>query len=282
MKIFDTITFFNELDLLELRLNILNDVVDYFVINEANITFTGKEKPLYYQENKERFKKWEHKIIHHVTVDNNETLEKYWEGVPYHRSMIENDIYKLPMHYQRECFHRDSAIYALLDKAQDDDIILTSDADEIIKPEVVGQINEWFDPNNHYVAQGPVYYYYLNLLCEPQWMGTRICTMKMLKSMSVDKLRQSHPESFKIEDGGWSWSFFGGPDSIRAKLDAYAHQELNISIYRDSIEEKIKKGEDLFDRTWLYKPTAVAIDDSFPEYITYNLEKYSKHIKSWN
>jgi beta-1,4-mannosyl-glycoprotein beta-1,4-N-acetylglucosaminyltransferase len=41
MKIFDTITFFNELDLLELRLNILNDVVDYFVINEANITFTG-------------------------------------------------------------------------------------------------------------------------------------------------------------------------------------------------------------------------------------------------
>lgn len=43
MKNFDTITFFNELDLLELRLNILNDVVDYFVINEANITFTGKE-----------------------------------------------------------------------------------------------------------------------------------------------------------------------------------------------------------------------------------------------
>jgi beta-1,4-mannosyl-glycoprotein beta-1,4-N-acetylglucosaminyltransferase len=282
MKIFDTITFFNELDLLELRLNILNDVVDYFVINEANITFTGKEKPLYYYENRERFKKWEHKIIHHVTVDNNETLEKYWEGVPYHRSMIENDIYKLPMHYQRDCFHKDSAIYALLDKAHDGDIILTSDADEIIKPEVIEKINEWFDSNNHYVAQGPVYYYYLNLLCEPQWMGTRICTMKMLKSMSVDKLRQSHQDSFKIENGGWSWSFFGGPDSIRSKLDAYAHQELNLPIYRDSIEEKIENGEDLFDRTWLYKPTAVPIDDSFPEYVTDNLDKYSKYIKSWN
>ena len=48
MTIFDTFTFYNELDLLELRLNILGDVVDYFVINEATITFTGKTKPLYY------------------------------------------------------------------------------------------------------------------------------------------------------------------------------------------------------------------------------------------
>ena len=101
MTIFDTFTFYNELDLLELRLNILGDVVDYFVINEANITFTGKPKPLYYQENKERFKKWEDKIIHHVTIDDNKTLEKYWEGVPYHRSMREENIYQLPLHYHR-------------------------------------------------------------------------------------------------------------------------------------------------------------------------------------
>jgi len=282
MKIFDTITFFNELDLLELRLNILNDVVDYFVINEANITFTGKEKPLYYYENRERFKKWEHKIIHHVTVDNNETLEKYWEGVPYHRSMIENDIYKLPIHYQRACFHKDSAIYALLDKAQDADIILTGDADEIIKPEVVEQINEWFDPNNHYVAQGPVYYYYLNLLCEPKWMSTRICTMKMLKTMSVDKLRQSHQQSFKIENGSWHWSFFGDADTVRAKMDAYEHQEHNLPQFRDSMEERIKKGIDPFGRDYLYSPHVIPIDDSFPEYITDNLGKYSKYIRPWN
>jgi beta-1,4-mannosyl-glycoprotein beta-1,4-N-acetylglucosaminyltransferase len=282
MKIFDTITFFNELDLLELRLNILNDVVDYFVINEANITFTGKEKPLYYYENRERFKKWEHKIIHHVTVDNNETLEKYWEGVPYHRSMIENDIYKLPIHYQRACFHKDSAIYALLDKAQDADIILTGDADEIIKPEVVEQINEWFDPNNHYVAQGPVYYYYLNLLCEPKWMSTRICTMKMLKTMSVDKLRQSYQQSFKIENGSWHWSFFGDADTVRAKMDAYEHQEHNLPQFRDSMEERIKKGIDPFGRDYLYSPHVIPIDDSFPEYITDNLGKYSKYIRPWN
>jgi beta-1,4-mannosyl-glycoprotein beta-1,4-N-acetylglucosaminyltransferase len=279
MKIFDTFTFYNELDLLELRMNILGDIVDYFVINEATITFTGKKKPLYFAENKERFKKWEDKIIHHVLDDNNQTLEQYWEGVPYHRSMMEDDIYKLPIHYQRACFHKDSAIYALLDHAQDDDIILTSDADEIANPEAIKSINEWFDPNNHYVLKGPVYYYYLNLLCEKEWMGTRVSTMKMLKTMSVDKLRQSHQDAWKVEDGSWHWSFFGDADTVRAKMDAYEHQENNLPQFRDSMEERIEKGIDPFGRDYLYTPQVVPIDDTFPEYIIKNQDKLAKFIK---
>ena len=279
MKIFDTFTFYNELDLLELRMNILGDTVDYFVINEANITFTGKPKPLYYAENKERFKKWEHKIIHHVLHDANETLEKYWEGVRYHRSMMEDDIYKLPLHYQRACFHKDSAIYALLDRAEDDDIILTSDADEIANPEAIKVIQDWFDPDKHYVLKGPVYYYYLNLLCEREWMGTRVSTMKMLKTMSIDKLRQSHNAAWKVEDGSWHWSFFGDADTVRAKMDAYEHQENNLQHFRDSMEERIEKGVDPFGRDYLYKPSVVPIDDSFPEYIVKNQDKLSKFIK---
>jgi beta-1,4-mannosyl-glycoprotein beta-1,4-N-acetylglucosaminyltransferase len=279
MKIFDTFTFYNELDLLELRMNILGDIVDYFVINESTITFTGKKKPLYFAENKERFKKWQDKIIHHVLDDNNETLEKYWEGVPYHRSMMEDDIYKLPLHYQRACFHKDSAIYALLDHAQDDDIILTSDADEIANPEAIKAIDEWFDPINHYVLKGPVYYYYLNLLCEKEWMGTRVSTMKMLKSMSVDKLRQSHQDAWKVEDGSWHWSFFGDADTVRAKMDAYEHQENNLPQFRDSMEERIAKGIDPFGRDYLYTPQVVPIDDTFPEYIIQNQDKLEKFIK---
>lgn len=279
MKIFDTFTFYNELDLLELRMNILGDIVDYFVINEATITFTGKKKPLYFAENKERFKKWEDKIIHHVLDDNNETLEKYWEGVPYHRSMMEDDIYKLPLHYQRACFHKDSAIYALLDHAQDDDIILTSDADEIANPEAIKAISEWFDPSNHYVLKGPVYYYYLNLLCEKEWMGTRVSTMKMLKTMSVDKLRQSHQDAWKVEDGSWHWSFFGDADTVRAKMDAYEHQENNLPEFRNSMEERIEKGVDPFGRDYLYTPQVVPIDDTFPEYIIQNKDKLAKFIK---
>lgn len=69
IKIYDVFTFFNELDLLEIRLNILDPYVDYFVIVEATETFSGYPKPLYYEENKERFKKWKDKIIHYVIDD---------------------------------------------------------------------------------------------------------------------------------------------------------------------------------------------------------------------
>ena len=68
-KIYDCFIFSNELDLLEIRLRILNPYVDYFVIVEADKTHRGKRKPLYFQKNKKRFKKWGDKIIHIVVKD---------------------------------------------------------------------------------------------------------------------------------------------------------------------------------------------------------------------
>ena len=64
MRVIDSIIFFNELELLEMRLNILNDVVDTFVITESPFTVSGNEKPLYYLENKDRFGKFNDKIVH--------------------------------------------------------------------------------------------------------------------------------------------------------------------------------------------------------------------------
>ena len=69
MKVFDSFIFFNELELLEMRLNILNDVVDYFVLTESPFTVSGNEKPLYYQENRDKFYKWNDKIIHNITEE---------------------------------------------------------------------------------------------------------------------------------------------------------------------------------------------------------------------
>ena len=48
MKVFDSFIFFNELELLEMRLNILKDVVDYFVLTESPFTVCVNEKHLYY------------------------------------------------------------------------------------------------------------------------------------------------------------------------------------------------------------------------------------------
>ena len=281
MKIFDVFTFYNELDLLELRMNILGDSVDYFVINEANITFTGKPKPLFFQENRKRFKKWEDKIIHHVTIDDNKTFEAYYSDIHYHRSMLEENIYQLPLPYQRACFHKDSAIYGLLDKAEDDDIILTSDADEIANPEALKCMDEWFDPNHHYVLTGPLFYYYLNVKCEEQWMGTRVCDFKTLKSMSVDKLRQSHQDAYKLANASWHWSFFGDADTVRQKMDAYEHQENNLEEFRSSMEDRIEQNLDPYGRTYLYQPTVVEIDETFPKYVrSQKNRKLKKFVKA--
>jgi len=63
------VTFYNELDTLAYRLNILNDVVDLFVLVEATHTRVDKVKPLFYQENKHLFEKCNNKIIHVIVDD---------------------------------------------------------------------------------------------------------------------------------------------------------------------------------------------------------------------
>ena len=67
--VYDCFQFFNELDILNLRLHIMSPIVDKFVISEATTTFSGLPKPLYYEENKEMFKEFEDKIIHVVVDD---------------------------------------------------------------------------------------------------------------------------------------------------------------------------------------------------------------------
>ena len=69
MKIIDSFIFYNELDLLNYRLSILNDFVDYFILVESTHTFTGYPKKLFYNENKKLFDKFNQKIIHIIVDD---------------------------------------------------------------------------------------------------------------------------------------------------------------------------------------------------------------------
>jgi len=57
-KIYDVVTAFNEIQLYDLRINVLDPFVDFFVINECTKTFSGNNKPLFFQDNKELFKKF--------------------------------------------------------------------------------------------------------------------------------------------------------------------------------------------------------------------------------
>ena len=109
MKVFDCFMFLNELDIIEMRMNILNDYVDYFVITESDLTFSGNEKPFIFEKHSDKFKKFKDKIIYNKVI------------VPKNISIT----------WDREIFQRNSSTNILKDYAEDCDLILTSDADEI-------------------------------------------------------------------------------------------------------------------------------------------------------
>ena len=285
MKVFDSIIFFNELDLLEMRLNILNDVVDYFVVTESPFIVSGNEKPLYYQENKDRFGKFNDKIVHHITEEIPNDFTHLLEKSKFHVAYKENDPYgtpmiDLPVRFQRALFNRNNSAFGI-EKAgvTDEDLVITSDADEIINPLLLQDL-EWFNPSNHYVAECRAFYYKLNILYQEDWMGSRLCTWKHLKNTTIDQHRQDHQNAHRIEDAGWHFSFFGNAEDFKLKLASYEHTENNTDQVTSTASEKIEQGLDPLGRT--NKLVTVPIDDSYPDYITTNQEKYAEFIKAWN
>jgi beta-1,4-mannosyl-glycoprotein beta-1,4-N-acetylglucosaminyltransferase len=292
MKIFDSFLFYNELDLLELRLNILNDVVDYFVLSESPMTLSGNPTPLFYLENKERFSKFNHKIIHNIT-EIPENFNEYLVDRQYHLNY--NDIdpncgqryIDIPIRYQRMAYVRDCMAYGLEKAgASDDDIVLTSDGDEIINPILLKNKDSWFNPDNTYISVQRAFYYSLNQLYQEEWLGTRVCTWKQLKNTSANKLRANHESSYKLLNSGenqlagWHFSFFGNANTVREKIAAYDECQYNVPQVTSNMEEKMNSNKDPLNRGNVL--TTIPLDDSYPEYIINNQEKYKNFIKPWN
>ena len=128
----------------------------------------------------------------------------------------------------------------------------------------------------------------INLLniSDEEWPGTKICQKKYLKSpqwlRDIKIKKKSFWKIFSkkiqiINNGGWHFSFLKDPESIRNKIISYSHQEYNTKEFTntDLIKKKISLGEDLFQRKIKYKK--IEIDDSFPEYIFKNKERF----KDW-
>ena len=285
MKVFDSFIFFNELELLEMRLNILNDVVDYFVLTESPFTVSGNEKPLYYQENKDRFGKFNDKIIHNITEEIPNNFSHMLEKTKFHVAYKDLDPYgtpfaNLPIRFQRAIYNRNASAFGIEKSgASDTDLIITSDADEITNPYILEDL-EWFDSNNHYVAIQRAFYYKLNFVYQEDWMGSRLCSWKHLKSTTIDQHRQNHQNSYKIENGGWHWSFLGNADNFKLKLASYEHTENNTDDVLSNAEQKVEQGLDPLNRGMTYR--AVPIDNTYPEYILKNINKYVEFIKPWN
>ena len=140
--VYDCFQFFNELDILKIRLNVLDSVVDRFVISEATETFSGLKKPLYYEENKEMFAAFADKIIH-VVVDDTPKGDRWGT-------------------HERDTFQKNAVTRGLRD-CTDEDIVIFSDLDEIPNPDKIREILQDFREDRIYHFAQRLFYCYLNM-----------------------------------------------------------------------------------------------------------------------
>jgi beta-1,4-mannosyl-glycoprotein beta-1,4-N-acetylglucosaminyltransferase len=263
-KVYDCFPFFNELDVLEARLEELWGVVDRFVISEATLTHGGKPKPLYFAENLERFKKYLSKITHIVvdTYPDYDNMEK-----PTDKS------------WYIERLQRDNLVRGLTE-CQDEDIIIISDCDEIPKAETVKKYN----PANGLSAfSQDLYYYSLNCKSRDKWDWARILPYSIMKTMSPCQVRyvpNYDRNTQLLPDGGWHFSYLATVEGVIEKIAASAHQEYNQDSWKDPerVKKVIAEARDLFDRPLKYDVVAITKED-YPKYIYDNLEtKYAQYV----
>ena len=264
MKIYDCFTFFNEFELLELRLETLYDAVDYFVIVEANKTHNNEPKPFNFLERRNDYRKYFPKIMYvPMEVDMEFKGDGDWA--------IENA-------------QRNEIMRGLTD-AEPDDLIFISDLDEIPSPYVVERIMQNRQPIEalymfpfqqrggkriavpcrlmvpaaqllEYIPiamQQTLHYYYLNLLSTNPWFGSVLVKRKNLSvPQSIRNIREHIPRAL---DGGWHFTYMGGFERLMTKIDSIVEGRPLMSRLspeqkeRKYLEQLIAEGKDIYGRT---------------------------------
>lgn len=267
--LFDCFTFFNELELLELRLNTLVGVVDKFVILEADRTFTGNPKPFYYEENKAQFKDFHHKIIHLKCTAEPTTLRPG------------DDLATLSHNaWQREFMQRNMLFYGL-DKAKLSDVFMLSDIDEIPCPRMIEAVLEDYSEPNVFIQE--LYFYHINWLRYPNWWhGTALLSVRdMEKFQSMQHIRDARKQ-FDPARGGWHFCSIGGAHRVATKMKAFAHVEVdihgNLEQTEAKLEECFKTASDAYDPSVQMK--IIPYDPlKYPPYMSTMIAKHPDWLK---
>lgn len=272
--IYDCIPFFNELDILKLRMQIMAPYVDKFVLEESTVTFSGQKKEMIFADNREMFREFEDKIVY-IAVD-----DSPMSGVTTH---------------ERDKFQKNQLIRGMAE-CRPDDIVIFGDVDEIPNPETLQKILKNFDPTRIYHLAQRMFYCFLNMeevsgnllsitgefpgIARKQWLGTKICSFGNLPEEGIVYLREVSPEdprSVRVAEGGWHFGYMGGDRDvakrISVKVQAAAHQEYNKSRYLNEAVDRLLCGEDIFGRSARF--VRVPIDESYPAYLREHQEEYA-------
>ena len=265
-KIFDCITFFDNNYMFDFRYHVLKDYVDYFIVCESIFDHKGKPK-------KKNFIKKEYYDFNKV---------KYF--------VLEKPFPKETTLWENQAIQREFLINCL-DFADKDDYIFFSDPDEIPRPELLKN----FSLKKKYgIFMQNFYNYKFNIFnsYESPWEGTRVCKKKNLKSIDYMRhnvkaknlkysfLRFDKERNLEVfPNGGWHFNNIMEADQISTKLKTFAHSEYSDEKYSSAnvIQTKINNKIDLFERGEKYR--AVDIDETFPDYLRKNFEKFKKYIE---
>lgn len=266
MKFHNLIPFYNELDLLEIRLNTMT-YVNNFIVCEMDTTHSGQDKPFYFEEARKqpRFQKWEDKIYH---------------------IKIKSPRSKNP--WENENYQRDVMAKYMSDFCYAEDFFIVQDADEILNEKFIEILKNWSDPAP--IAPALHFYrYFVNaeIVGNKQWWTTGPmvnCEWFHESEMTLTGLRNLHPQLRNagrvIYDCGWHFTFLGGAKAISQKMKAYAHQESNTEFLTD--EKRLQKAlEEYKDACNPKGPPFVKkelTEDDFPKYLVRNRSKFENII----
>ena len=246
MAIYDCFQYFNEEHMVDLRLNILDKYVDYFVISESTKTHQGEQKKINFDIKK--YSKFKNKIKFIIADYNKEiNFQNHTGG----ESPVEQ--------------HQRNYLMEGIKDASPDDFIILSDSDEIPDLTKIKDINM----NKKFVAfSQKMFMYKLNLqnIRESNWIGSKITKKKYLTSMQdlrnlkfknypfwrIDKYNQ------QIIPGGWHFSFLQTPQQILTKIRSFSHAEFN----NKNMNERLNKMLDLLEKQNSKNELVKSIEDN--------------------
>ena len=296
MKIYDCFMFFDEEQVLDLRLNIMDKYIDKFVITEASYMHSGRPKKLVFDINK--FSKFKDKIIYNVVDKQPSNIVSVNENDDYDtkgEKLINNSSKR--EHYQRDMAQKS------LNEAEPDDLILINDVDEIPN---LKDINLRKIKKKIIIFKQKVFFYKFNLLYEGMsWYGSRACRKKNF--ISPQWLRNTKHKKYPawrldiilsntkyssihyIENGGWHFTNIKSPEEIEKKFSNFLHHQdfEDSGLTLDDVKEMVENKKVLYDHSvdqkdykWGGKTTLKKISLSeMPDYLSNNYKKYANWLE---
>jgi len=295
MKIIDCTTYYSEDLMLDVRLNILNEYVDKFVIVESKFSHSGKPKSLNFNIN--NFQKFKDKIEYLVIENEPEGIDVNLENSSAIKRM--NSLLRIEQSY-------DYMVNALND-VEDNDLVCLSDNDEIPNFESQQFKNS---KNDIFIFKQLFFYYKFNLFYDLMpWFGTKACKKKKLISFSwlrnlktkkypfwrldtiFSNLKQTNLQI--VDNGGWHFTNLMTAKNIFTKLSNFGHHNefdisgVTVEDIQECINKRIVNYDHRADKTESEKYKAnyklkVVNDDLLPKYLILNKEKYKNWFDNLN